>query len=350
MGTARGPGGSFLVLVLVEMRLRIVLRRKDNEGGNNEKHGNSFSALLIYIDDIWITGNDLKTIAALKGFLHSQFRLKDLEDLKYFLGIEVSTSKRGIFICQCKYALEIIEDARLLGAAPADTPMEKSLKLSDHSDLLKDPGKYRRLIGRLIYLTVSRPDITYAIHVLSRFMSQPRKMHWEAALRVVHYLKGAPGQGMFFSSINDLKLRAYCDSDWAGCPVTRRSTTGYFVFLGPSLISWRSKRQKTGTCCELTWLRYLLRDLDLSLREPALLFCDNKAALHIAANPVFHERTRHIEMDCHYIRDKILDGTVAMRHVNSAYHLVDVLPKPLGKDIFVPMIHKLGVQDIHSLT
>jgi hypothetical protein len=323
----------------------------------NKKHGTSFTALLIYVDDILITGNDLETIAALKTFLHSQFRLKDLGDLKYFLGIEVSTSKRGIFICQRKYALEIIEDARLLGATPIDTPMEKTLKLSDSSDLLKDPGKYRRLIGRLIYLTVSRPDITYAVHVLSRFMNQPRKMHWEAALRVVRYLKGAPGQGLFFSSINDLKLRAYCDSDWAGCPVTRRSTTGYFVFLGPSLISWRSKRQKTvslssaeaeyramtGTCCELTWLRCLLKDLGLSLREPALLFCDNKAALHIAANPVFHERTRHIEMDCHYIRDKILDGSVATRYVNSAYQFADVLTKPLGKDIFVPMIRKLGV-------
>jgi hypothetical protein len=195
-------------------------------------------------------------------------------------------------------------------------------------------------------------------------MNQPRKMHWEAALRVVRYLKGAPGQGLFFSSINDLKLRAYCDSDWAGCPVTRRSTTGYFVFLGPSLISWKSKRQKTvslssaeaeyramtSTCCELTWLRFLLKDLGLSLHEPALLFCDNKAALHIAANPVFHERTRHIEMDCHYIRDKVLDGSVATRYVNSACQLADVLTKPLGKDIFVPMISKLGVQDIHSPT
>ena len=207
-----------------------------------KRNGASFTALLIYVDDILITGNDQKAIDSLKLFLHSRFRLKDLGNLKYFLGIEVSASKRGIFVCQRKYALEIIKDAGLLGAAPVDTPMEKGLKLSEKSDLLKDPGKYRRLIGRLIYLTVSRPDITYAVHVLSRFMNQPRKLHWDAALRVVRYLKGAPGQGLFFSSISDLKLRAYCDSDWAGCPVTRRSTTGYCVFLGPSLISWKSKR------------------------------------------------------------------------------------------------------------
>ncbi|KAL5854459.1 hypothetical protein ACOSQ4_004261 [Xanthoceras sorbifolium] len=328
------------------------------------KQGKSFTALLIYVDDILITGNDSNSIAATKEFLHSNFRIKELGNLKYFLGIEVSTSKNGIFISQSKYALEIITDAGLLGAAPIDTPMEKGLKLSDKSDLLKDSSQYRRLVGRLIYLTVSRPDITYAVHVLRRFMHQPRKLHMEAALRVVRYLKGAPGKGLFFSSNSDFKLRAYCDSDWAGCPLTRRSTTGYCVFLGPSLISWRSKRQKTislssaeaeyramtGVCCELTWLRYLLKDLGLSHDEPALLYCDNKAALHIAANPVFHERTRHIEMYCHYIRDKIQDGSVITKYVNSVHQLADVLTKPLGKEFFVPMVHKLGVQDIHSPT
>ncbi|KAL5767159.1 hypothetical protein ACOSQ2_013942 [Xanthoceras sorbifolium] len=332
--------------------------------GYVQTQGKSFTALLIYVDDILITRNDPVSIAATKKFLHSHFHLKDLGNLKYFLGIEVSTSKKGIFISQRKYALEIIKDVGLLGAAPIDTPMERGLKLSDKGDLLRDSNQYRRLVGRLIYLTVSRPDITYAVHVLSRFMHQPRKFHMEAALRVVRYLKGAPGKGLFFSSNSDFKLRAYCDSDWAGCPLTRRSTTGYCVFLGPSLISWRSKRQKTvslssakaeyramtGACCELTWLRYLLKDLGLSHHGPALLYCDNKAALHIAANPVFHERTRHIEMDCHYIRDKIQDGSVTTKYVSSTHQLADVLTKPLGKEFFVPMIHKLGVQDIHSPT
>lgn len=164
-------------------------------------------------------------------------------------------------------------------------------------------------------------------------MHQPRKDHWDAALRVVRYLKSAPGQG-------------YC------------------VLLGPSLISWRSKRQKTvslssaeaeyramtGACCELTWLRYLLGDLGVLHQEAALLYCDNKAALHIAANPVFHERTRHIEMDCHYIRDKVQDGSVVTRYVSSGNQLADVLTKALGKEVFIPMIRKLGMQDIHSPT
>ena len=304
------------------------------------------------------------SIDKLKRFLHSQFCLKDLGNLKYFLGIEVSSSKNGMFISQRKYVLEIIKDAGLLGATPIDTPMKRELKLSDRSDMLKDSGRYRRLIGRLIYLTISRLDITYFIHVLSRFMHEPCKLHMEAALHVVRYLKNAPGQGLFFSSNNDFRLKAYCDSDWAGCPITRRSTAGYCVFLGSFLISWRSKRQKTvslssaeaeyramtGACCELTWLKHLLENLGASLQEPDLLHCDNRAALHIAANPVFHERTRHIEMDCHYIRDKIQDASIVTRFVNSAYQLADVLTKALGKEAFIPMIRKLGLRDIHSPT
>ena len=106
----------------------------------------------------------------------------------------------------------------------------------------------------------------------------------------------------------------------------------------------------TGACCELTWLWYLLKDLGVLHQEPALLYCDNKATLHIAANPVFHEHTRHIEMDCHYIRDKIQDGSIITKHVSSAHQLADILTKPLGNEIFAPMIRKLGVQDIHSPT
>ncbi|KAI5321949.1 hypothetical protein L3X38_031021 [Prunus dulcis] len=207
-------------------------------------HDNSFTIILIYVDDIVITGNDPKAIQSLKDFLHARFRIKDLGNLKYFLGIEVARSKKGIFISQRKYALDILDDAGLLGARPYSFPMEQTLRLNPTDGKpLQDPTRYRRLVGRLIYLTVTRPDLSFTVHVLSRFMHEPHQPHLDVALRVLRYLKGSPGQGILFPTANNLKLKAFCDSDWASCPTTRRSVTGYCTFLGDSLISWKTKKK-----------------------------------------------------------------------------------------------------------
>ncbi|GAB2299331.1 hypothetical protein Dimus_038555 [Dionaea muscipula] len=206
----------------------------------------SITVVLIYVDDMIITGNNEEAIHDLKNFLSGCFKIKDLGPLKYFLGIEVARSKIGITICQRKYTLDILEEAGLLGAKPATIPMEPDLDLTTKGrDSLKDPTSFRRLIGKLIYLTITRPEITFAVNTLSQFMQEPKINHHKAALRLLHYLKSAPGQGLFFLSQNQLCLIGYCDADWARCPLTRRSVTGYCIFLGQSLISWKSKKQVT---------------------------------------------------------------------------------------------------------
>ena len=154
--------------------------------------GKSFTPLLTYVDDILITGNNVKDILALKQFLHSHFHIKDLGDLKYFLGIEVSHSKKGIFISQRKYAFKILKDGGFLGAKLVSFPMDQNIKLSNSGELLKDPSQYRQLVGRLIYFTITQLDTTYSVHMLSRFMHAPRKPHMEAVLCVLRYLKSSP--------------------------------------------------------------------------------------------------------------------------------------------------------------
>lgn len=182
--------------------------------------------VLVYVDDLIVSGNDSEAILRFKLYLHRCFHMKDLGRLKYFLGVEVARSPKGIYLCQRKYATDIILETGLLGAKPMSLPLEENHRLAlAEGPLFSDPGRYRRLVGRLIYLCFTRPELSYCVHTLSQFMQQPREEHWHAALRVVRYLKGNPGQGILLRSDNDLKLYGWCDSDWAGCPLTRRSFT-----------------------------------------------------------------------------------------------------------------------------
>ncbi|XP_020206993.1 uncharacterized protein LOC109792022 [Cajanus cajan] len=243
--------------------------------------------------------------------------------------------------------------------------MDSTLRLSkDSGTPLDDISSYRRLIGRLLYLTTTRPDITYAVQQLSQFLDSPTDVHLQAANRILRYIKSCPGKGFFFPSTSDYKLHAFSDSDWAGCPDSRRSITGYCIFYGASLVSWKTKKQTTvskssseaeyralaSTVCEVQWLSHLLKELNHATQVPCNLFCDNQSVIHIAHNDSFHERTKHIELDCHIVREKLLSGLIHLLPVSSSNQLADILTKPLASSSFSHILSKLDMLDIHSPT
>ena len=320
--------------------------------------------LVVYVDDIVITGDDFAGIDELKLYLKQQFETKDLGRLRYFLGIEVATAKRGIHISQRKYALDLLAETGMLGAKPLDTPMEAGIKLmAEEGELLSDPERYGRLVGKLNYLTITRPDISFPVSVVSQFMSSPRIPHWDAVVRILRYLKKAPGRGLLYRDHGHKKVEAFSDADWAGSPIDRRSTSGFCTFVGGNLVSWKSKKQNVvarssteseyramaQTTCELVWMRQLLVELGFKDPAPMELWCDNQAALHIASNPVFHERTKHIEVDYHFVREKLEAGVILTNHIKTGEQLADIFTKSLGGSGRIEYIcNKLGMFDIHA--
>ena len=212
------------------------------------------------------------------------------------------------------------------------TPIECNCRLNSHdSESLSEATLYRQLVGSLIYLIVTHSDISYAVHVVSHFMAAPRSPHCAVVLKILRYLKGTIFDGLHFSSHSSLTLQAYSNADWAGDPTNRRSTTRYCFLLGDSFISWRSKKQTVvahssieakyraleTTTAELIWLRWLLQDLGVDCSTAPKLHYDNRSAIQIAHNDVFHERTKHINIDCHFIRHHLLQDTLTLQFVSS---------------------------------
>ncbi|XP_072950413.1 uncharacterized protein [Typha angustifolia] len=325
--------------------------------------GTNFIALLVYVDDIIITGSNPQAITSLKEFLNTHFKFKDLGKLKYFLGLEIARSAKGIFLSQRHYTLQLLEDTSFLASKPATLPMDPKLKLSSfEGDLLEDASLYRRLVGKLLYLTISRPDITFVVHKLSQFVSKPRQQHLVAIHHLLRYLKATPGQGLLFSPSSSFQLRAFSDADWGSCLDSRKSITGFCIFLGDSLVSWKTKKQTTlsrsfaeaeyralaSRTSELIWLHQLLQDFQITSSTPTLLFCDNQAAIHIASNPIFHERTKHIEIDCHFVRDKLSEGFLKLLPIRTTHQLADVFTKALPASLLFPLLHKMAIYDIHA--
>ena len=187
--------------------------------------------LIVYVDDIVFTGSDQDGIQKLKQYLFSNFQTKDVGKLKYFLGIKVAQPNSGVVISQRKYTLDILTDSPM-DCKAVDSPMDPNVKLvPSQGELLRDPGRYRRLISKLNYLTITRPDISFPVSVVDQLLQSSCDSHWDAVVRILRYIKGTPGQGVLYENRGHTQVVGYSDADWAGSPTDRRSTSGYCVFI-----------------------------------------------------------------------------------------------------------------------
>ncbi|KAK2969475.1 hypothetical protein RJ640_022189 [Escallonia rubra] len=272
----------------------------------------SMLVLLLYVDDIILTGSDPVELPSFVDALSSRFAMKDLGDLHFFLGIEARRDSSGLFLSQTHYTATLLQRFDMLGANSDSTPMASTPQPSlHHGDLLPDPAEYRSMVGALQYLTMTRPDIAYSV---------------------------------------------------TGCPDSRRSTSGYALFLGSNVVTWSAKKQPTVSrssaeseyrsvayvVAESYWLRQLLRDLGVFLHRPVIVYCDNVSATYLAANLVFHARTKHIEIDFHFVRENVASGDIVVRYVSTSDQLADIFTKGLSRLKFHQLKANLSVVSPHS--
>ena len=321
-------------------------------------NGGRLAIVLVYVDDLIITGDDEAEILRTKENLSVRFQMKELGQLKHFLGLEVDRTQEGIFLCQQNYSKDLLKKFGMLECKPISTPMEPNGKLCAHEGKdLEDALMYRQLVGSLIYLTLTRPDISYAVGVMSRYMQNPKKSHLEAVRRILRYVKSTANYGILYKKGEDCKLVGYCDADYAGDHDTRRSTTGYVFKLGSGAISWCSKRQPTVSLStteaeyrasamaaqESTWLIQLMNDLHQRVDYAVPLYCDNQSAVRLAENPVFHARTKHVEVHYHFIREKVLQEEIEMRRIKTDDQIADLFTKGLNASKFENFRRQFGM-------
>ena len=309
------------------------------------------------MDDIVLTRNTPSYLDQLIAQPSTVFDLKDLGPLHYFLGLQVTRSSFGLYLNQAKYATDLLKKHNMLDSKPAKSPSCPNTRLSLHEgDALPDPHGYKSLVGALHYLTFTRLDISFSVHQVCQYMSAPTTIHLVAAKRILRYICGTLFHGVAFT-LGPLHLSAFTNADWAGDPDDRRSTSGYLVYLGSNPITWSTKKQPTMSrsstkseyralaiaSAELCWIHTLLKDLGVFLSQTPVLWCDNVSALAIASNPVFHARTKHIEVDFHFVRERVLRKDLVVKFVSTIDQLADIFTKSLPTQRFLDLQRNLMV-------
>jgi len=313
---------------------------------------------LVYVDDLLITGSHPNFLQQFIIVLSKKFSLKNMGTPHYLLGIELIPTSSGFLLSQHKHIRDILQRFDMKGAKPAPTPLSATAPLTLHDGTpATDSTTYRKMIGALQYLNLTRLDISFSINKLAHFMHKPTTMHLQHLKRILRYLKSTINHGILLRPPTTYNLVAYSDADWGGNVDDRTSTTAYIIFLGPNPISWLSKKQRTvarssteaeyravaTTACEVMWLVNLLTELHVPMSTPPRLLCDNVGATYLCSNPVLHSRMKHISMDYHFVREQVQANRLHVSHVSTKDQLADILTKPLPLAKFNELTSKIKV-------
>jgi hypothetical protein len=321
------------------------------------KHGNDLLVVQIYVDDILFGGSSHNLVANFADEMSREFEMSMMGELQYFLGLQINQVKDGTFVHQTKYTKDMLRKFQMQDVKPMSTPMGSTATLdADEDGEPLDQREYRSMIGSLLYLTATRPDIQFSVCLCARFQASPRTSHRLAVKRIIRYLQSAHGLGLWYSSSSTLSLHGFSDADFTSCRVERKSTSGSCQFLWSSLVSWSSLKQSSvaqstteaeyvaaASCfSQLLWISYTLRDFGEECTQIPLL-CDSTIAISVAKNPVLHYKTKHIEVRYHFLRDNVEKGAIVLSHVPTQDQLADIFTKPLDKATFVRLRGALGV-------
>eukprot|EP00253_Pinus_taeda_P032104 PITA_32104 len=326
-----------------------------------KKVGNSLIILVLYVDDLILTGSDPNLINHVKSSLKKKFEMTDLGNLHYFLGLQVLQSKECISLSQSKYACDILRHFHMEDCKPAPSPFQSGVKLSVSCTSPEvDATLYRQLVGKLLYLTHTRPDLSFAVGLVARFMQNPRESHYKSAKRILRYVRGTVQFGIHYSAKAATLLVGFTDSDWAGDPDDRKSTAGYVFTLGSGPITWACKKQAAISLSsaeaeyrgaveaskEALWLRQILSEFGFDQQHPTTLWCDNQSAIQLCKDPVQHQRSKHIELHMHFIRKLIHDHVLEVQYCSTDDQVADIFTKALTEAKFTKLRYMLGVQEV----
>ncbi|GJZ28589.1 retrovirus-related pol polyprotein from transposon TNT 1-94 [Tanacetum coccineum] len=312
----------------------------------------------VYVDDLIVAGSNLSLIEEFKTSMKSEFEMSDMGEMHYFLGVEVVQNEMGISICQKKYAREILARFNMEDCNGVKNPIVPGCKLvkDDHSGFV-NATLYKQMVGCIMYLTATRPDLMFVVSLLSRYMEAPTEQHMAAMKRVLRYIQGTSSFGVCYKKKGSDQLVAFSDSDYAGDYDNRRSTSGYVCFLSGAAVAWSSKRQPivtlstteaefvaaTTCACQVIWLRRILRHIGLPQEESTIIVCDNMSTIRLSRNPVMHNRSKHIDVRYYFLRDLVIEGVIELKYCNTQSQIADLMTKPLKLDQFEKLRSRLGM-------